>query len=117
VRAALATLLLLVLVSAPAHADRAPADVDQTIRKHAGALKACYTRLRNKNPSLKAGGKVIVKLTIDKDGTTSRVRVDPKSTLRNDKLSSCVVGVFRSMQFGADTTEAKVSYPLLFSSP
>jgi hypothetical protein len=115
---ALVVLAILLGTSAPARGDRAAADVDQTIRKHAGKLKACYTRLRDKDRSLKVGGKVTVKLTINRDGTTAQVRVDPKkSTLRHDRLSSCVVGVFRSMQFGADTNEAKVSYPLLFSSP
>ena len=114
---ALIVLALLLGASTPARADRAAADVDQTIRKHAGKLKACYARLRDKDRSLKAGGKVIVRLTILKDGKTTRVRIDPKSTLRRDRLSSCIVGIFRSMQFGADTTEATVSYPLLFSSP
>jgi hypothetical protein len=109
--------LALLAASVPARADRAAADVDQTIRKHAGKLKACYERQVAKDPSLKPGGKVIVKLTILKDGTTARVRIDPKSTLRRDRLSSCIVGIFRSMQFGADTTEATVSYPLLFSKP
>lgn len=42
---------------------------------------------------------MLVKLAIGKDGTTSRVRIDPKSTLCRDRLSSCIVGVFRSMKF------------------
>ena len=101
----------------PARADRAAADVDQTIRKHAGKLQACYRRELDRDPSLKSGGKVVVKFAIGKDGTTSRVRIDPRSTLRRDRLSSCIVGVFRSMKFGNDGTEATVNYPLLFSAP
>jgi hypothetical protein len=101
----------------PARADRQAADIDQVIRGQAGAIKACYQRELKRDPSVKQGGKVVVKFAIQKDGATARVRIDPKSTLRRKSLSSCIVGVFRAMRFGTDSGDAEISYPLLFSAP
>jgi TonB family protein len=110
-----AALLLLV----PFMALAAPLDPDVitgVIRKHTGALRACYEREQARKPSL--SGKLVVSFTIEASGVVSNASI-AESTLKNARVEGCVVERFGKMKFprplGGGTVE--VRYPLLFSPP
>jgi hypothetical protein len=90
-------------------------EIDEVIKHQEAALRYCYQRELQKDPSL--SGKVVVKFTIAKDGTVSQASV-PSSSLSSDAVSSCLVGRFLRMKFpeprGAGVVI--VSYPFMFSS-
>ncbi len=88
--------------------------IDQVIKRKMQAIRYCYQRELQKDPTL--AGKVVIKFTIAKDGTVSQAAAKENST-GSKAVDSCVTNVFYKMQF----PEPKgggiviVSYPFIFS--
>lgn len=87
--------------------------VDAVVKRHLGALRHCWQRRLQADPTLE--GKVVTKFTIARDGSVARADV-AQSTMGDTDVERCIVGRFQRMQF----PEPKgggiviVKYPLAF---
>ena len=88
--------------------------IDAVIKQHMNAIKYCYQRELTKNPAL--GGKIVIKFTIAKDGTTSSASTK-STTMSNQAVEQCIEGRFMRMQFPQPKGGGIVivSYPFMFS--
>lgn len=88
--------------------------IDAVIKQHMNAIKYCYQRELTKNPAL--GGKIVIKFTIAKDGTTSSASTK-STTMSNTAVEQCIEGRFMRMQFPQPKGGGIVivSYPFMFS--
>jgi hypothetical protein len=90
-----------------------PEVVQRVVREHLPAIRECYERGLEKNEHL--AGRVGVLFTIDGRGNVS-FAADAGSDLPDADAVTCIVGVFRSLQFPAPAGgTVSVSYPLVFT--
>lgn len=91
-----------------------PMLVDEVIRRHLQALRYCYQRELQKDPSL--DGKVTVRFVIAADGSVSSSEIK-YSDLGSPAVESCLTSRFLRMRFPEPTGGGivLVSYPLVFS--
>jgi hypothetical protein len=73
-------------------------EVTGVIQTHLPALDACYTSEVAKNPEL--AGKVLVKFSIQQDGTVKNARTESTS-LRHEPTESCLADVVSTATFPA----------------
>ena len=95
------------------------AEIDATVHKKADELRDCYEEGLARKPRLR--GKVTMKMKVERDGSVHEAGL-AKSTLRDEQVERCLVGVFETMHFpafgppcadGADC-RITVTYPLHF---
>ncbi len=94
--------------------------IDKVVHEKAAAFQDCYEEGLARKPRLK--GKAVVKFKVERDGTVHEAGL-AKSTLRDEKVEACLVGVFETMQFPelgppcADGEDCRVTvtYPLTFT--
>lgn len=91
----------------------AKSQIDAVIRSNMDAIQRCYQQQVSQNPGLE--GKLTVKFTITASGAVSGAH-EKSSTLPNDAVSACVVGVFDEMVFPEPRAGGVVivSYPFVF---
>lgn len=71
---------------------RSPESLREVTLRHVPAIKYCYERSLRQNPGL--AGKVVVRITVDPDGTVSDVTV-VSSTLNDEKAEQCILSRIR----------------------
>jgi len=88
--------------------------VDGVVKRNLAAIRYCYQREVNLNPSL--AGKVTVRFTIAADGSVSSATTK-SSTLNSPAVETCINGRFMRMSFPAPTSGLViVTYPFMFST-
>lgn len=89
--------------------------IDDVIKGHMTTIRDCYQRELIAHDGV-LGGKLVMKFTIAKDGAVSAADVK-SSTLADPDVDTCMIDVFKSMQFPSPTGGGIVivSYPFLFS--
>ena len=87
--------------------------VNEGMKPHMTAIQDCYKAERMKAPDLR--GKVLVKFTIDADGSVGRSAIKSTS-LRHQATESCVNDVVANVTFAPleGGGKAVVNYPLSF---
>jgi hypothetical protein len=92
-----------------------PALVDEVVKRNLSAIRYCYQRELQHDPTL--SGKVVTKFTIARDGSVSAVGTK-SSTLGNAAVERCVQNRFLRMNFPAPAGGGvvMVSYPVVFSA-
>ncbi len=91
---------------------RTSEEVELVFQKNKGAIFAIYNRALRKDPSLQ--GKVVLELTIDPDGTVSKVTI-VSSELNDKKLERKLTLRIKKFKFvKADVARVKVTYPIDF---
>lgn len=90
--------------------------IRRVMQRHRAQFAFCYERALLRQPQL--SGKVVLRFVIAGDGRTSRVEIDPGSTLKDAAVEECVVKAARLMKFPTPTGGGVVvvKYPLLFRS-
>ena len=98
--------------------------IDRVVRGKMDEIQSCYQEGLDRRPGLK--GKVTMKFKVDPDGSVHEAGL-AKSTLRDEKVETCLAGVFETMQFPsfdpcpesetktAKDCEISITYPLTFS--
>lgn len=91
-----------------------PDAVRHVARRSAGRFRFCYEKALMKDPNL--AGKVLVKLTIEKDGAVSSA-TDAGSTLPDKDVVACVVRAFTALRFPPTEHGGRVviTYPIVFA--
>ncbi len=89
--------------------------IDKVIRQHLAQIRYCYQKELNKNPSL--SGKVVIKFTIDADGTVSSASTN-SSSMNSAVVESCICQRFLRFKFPEPEGGGIVivTYPFVFSS-
>ncbi|HCP47729.1 MAG TPA: hypothetical protein DIU15_16935 [Deltaproteobacteria bacterium] len=87
-----------------------PAALQSAIQPYLGDLLACYEAEAAKGLAL--AGQVITKVEVSASGTPSEVSTQ-SSTLNNPAVESCLVGIFRRMNFPAGPAST-VAFPVGF---
>ena len=89
--------------------------IDRVVKQHLAQMRYCYQKELNKDPTL--AGKVVIKFTIESDGTVSVAEVK-SSTLGNETVENCLCQRFLRLQFPAPSGSGTVivSYPFVFQS-
>lgn len=106
----------------PAAADTQPAkgfckkdEIKATVKRHAGAIRACYSKRLLKDPSL--AGKLKVTFIIGMDGSTKAVQPRSETPALLAAMSECTVATFKAMQFVKPVGGiCKVTWPLSFTT-
>lgn len=88
--------------------------IHAAIRLNAKAFKHCYERELTRNPAAAAGGKIVVRFTIDRRGLVTTARIE-SSTTKVRALDECVVAQLRKVTFPASEGSSTVTYPFVFS--
>jgi outer membrane biosynthesis protein TonB len=97
------------MTSAPAYP---PSALLETFSNAKAKLIACYEPGRKRNPKLR--GKVIVKLTINTDGSAKPV-VNQNSNLEDPEVIACVIRTVKSLRFPKPVEgSVTVTYPFIF---
>lgn len=92
----------------------APDQVRRVVVAHVGAIRACFEKEAQRDPSLK--GRVTLKWAVDPDGAVPAASV-LASTLGNPAVESCMVRQVRSWKFpSAQSATAVSAYPFVFAS-
>jgi len=94
--------------------------IDKVVHEKASGFQDCYEEGLARKPHMK--GKAVVKFKVDRDGSVHEAGL-AKSTLRDEKVEACLVGVFETMRFPelgppcADGEDCRVTvtYPLTFA--
>ena len=88
--------------------------IRRVVQQHRSKFKYCYEKALLRQPGL--SGKLVLRFIIAGDGRTSKVEIDPGSTLKDAAVEECVVKAARSMKFPTPTGGGVVvvKYPLLF---
>ena len=91
--------------------------VEAGIAKQMDAINACWSDARTKDPKVKPG-KVLVKFTIDKDGTVNAPKTQSTS-VRHEATEDCVNQQVAKASFPplAEGKLAIVRYPFVFPPP
>ncbi|MEL6181213.1 MAG: AgmX/PglI C-terminal domain-containing protein, partial [Myxococcota bacterium] len=87
--------------------------IQHEIQRHLNAIRFCYERELAKNPEL--GGKVTAQWAIGTQGKVESVKIQ-RSTLRNERVESCLGKVIRRMTFPPPSETTNVVYPFNFKS-
>ncbi len=89
--------------------------IDSVIKRHINAIRYCYQKELQKNPSL--AGKVVVKFVIAKDGSVATASIK-SSTMNDPAVEACLTSRFLRMNFPTSPGGGivVVSYPFLFSA-
>lgn len=89
------------------------ADLKKVFRKHSGQTQKCYERALKKNPNL--AGKVLLELTIGRDGSVSSVTAQG-DTLQSNQVNSCLEKLAQGWSFPSPSGgPARVRKPYTFS--
>jgi len=94
---------------------RSTAALMAVVHRYAGGIKYCYDRCLETNPE--ARGRMVLVITVAPSGTVAKVQV-ASETVKNEALSSCVLGQVKAWKFPPSTGPA-VSFrcPLVFTPP
>ncbi len=90
-------------------------EIRRTIRRQMNRFVACYEAELGRQPWLR--GRTVTELVIDADGGVFETKL-AESTLANARMESCVLDVFRGLEFPARMDEGRrvlVRYPLVFA--
>lgn len=95
--------------------ERTSEEIHRVIGARLGIFRACYQKELNRTPGI--AGKVVVKVSIQPDGSVSRVLVDTaKTTLPSESVIACIKSNMARLMFPAKGTSSEVSYPFVFST-
>jgi TonB family protein len=70
--------------------------IDEVVKRHMNQIRYCYQRELTSNPKL--AGKIVIKITIAKDGTVSSAQTK-SSSMNNAKVENAICERFLKMQF------------------
>jgi len=85
------------------------------VRRYAPGIQFCYENELKKSPGL--GGKMVVSLTVEPDGTVSSV-ILVENSLRSAAVSDCVTAQMRGWKFPAiETGTVTFKTPFVFTPP
>ena len=88
-------------------------EIDRVVKSRKGLIRACYQRELNRSRGL--GGKLVVNFRIAGNGKVKSARVvKGKSSLKNKKVSSCIMRQIKKLKFPAKGGGV-VNYPFIFS--
>ena len=88
--------------------------VARTIRLGMGAITACYQRALKRNPKL--SGKIVIRLSINTMGATTRVTIESDS-IGDPQVTSCIQSYAQRWRFPPpEGGTAEVSVPFVFQS-
>ena len=88
-------------------------EIQKVMKARKGLIRACYQAELSRDPEL--AGKLVISFRITKTGKVRDVEiVKKKSSLRNDRVESCVERQISRLRFPAKG-KAKVVYPFIFS--
>jgi hypothetical protein len=82
---------------APTDDSRTTASVAAVIKEQRKDFKKCYEVVRKEQPDLK--GHVILKLVLDGAGVAKKIYIDDESTIRNQKISDCMIKLARTLTY------------------
>jgi hypothetical protein len=82
---------------APTDDSRTTASVAAVIKERRKDFKKCYEVVRKDQPDLK--GHVILKLVLDGAGVAKKIYIDDESTIRNQKISDCMIKLARTLTY------------------
>ncbi len=89
--------------------------IDEMVKRHVRQVQHCYSKELNSSKPL-ASGKVNTHFTIGSDGKVTKAEIS-STTLKNEKVESCVLEVINRMVFtepmGGGTVD--VHYPFAFA--
>ena len=94
--------------------------IDSVVRGKMDDFRACYEEGLKRKPNL--AGKLVAKFKVERDGSVHEAGLT-KSTLRDQQVESCLVGVFETMEFPAfgppcadgEDCSVNITYPLHFA--
>lgn len=88
--------------------------IQRVMRSATNQLRYCYERELRRTPGLR--GKVVVKLTVDKDGKATAVKIEA-DTLKSEAVTACLKARVKRLRFPKPQGGGKViiTYPILFS--
>ena len=94
--------------------------IDRVVHAQMDQIQACYDEGLKRLPRLR--GKLVAKLKVERDGSVHEAGL-VKSTLRDEQVEHCLVGVFETMQFPAfgppcadgEDCSTQITYPLTFT--
>jgi hypothetical protein len=91
-----------------------PREIQHTIRGARASFKTCADALLGKTPD--AAGKIVLKLKVHADGTTSDVHVEPSATKLDDaSFVQCVEKAVATLSFPKGGSDTNVTYPIAIS--
>lgn len=90
-------------------------DIQAAVLAKREQARACYDNAQKATPSLE--GDIAIQWVIDPSGVVTDPKVDPaKSTIQDEKLGECIIGVIKGLKFPASAKgmETRASYPFNF---
>ncbi len=91
----------------------APETIQRVVRAHYDVIRDCYERALKRDPN--AAGRVMVRMTIEADGSVSPAKVeDAGSTLTDQDAVACVLKAFGDLKFPAPGHTVRIVYPIMF---
>jgi hypothetical protein len=92
-----------------------PDVIKRIVRANYPRFRACYEHGLTAHPELK--GIVAVEFVIDESGAVLEAKRGAASTLKDDDVGACVVGVYRSLSFPEpEGGKVHVTYPIDFQN-
>jgi hypothetical protein len=96
-------------------AGRTTNDIKALVTTHRSEARACYDSALKQHPGIE--GDITVKWLIDPRGNVTEARIDEgRSTIKDDNLSACLIGLFKRLKFPASAKgfETRAAYPFNF---
>lgn len=88
----------------------------RTVEERNASFTACYDDALERNPKMR--GRVAVKFTVEETGRVSDAIKTAGTTVKDEEMVGCVVGIFKSIEFSDWAKEkAVITYPLDFEPP
>lgn len=81
----------------PVDDSRTTASVAKIFKDNRKAFKKCYEDVRKEKPELK--GNVLLKVVLDGDGQVKKAFVDDESTIRESKVTDCMLKVAKGLTY------------------
>lgn len=81
----------------PVDDSRTTASVAKIFKDNRKAFKKCYEDVRKEKPELK--GNVLLKVVLDGDGQVKKAYVDDESTIREQKVTDCMIKVAKGLTY------------------
>ncbi len=94
-------------------ADLSSEVIQRVIRQHFGMFRKCYEDGLGRDKAL--AGRLVVRFDIAVDGKPAAIAKDPSTSLKDDKVVTCVTQAFASITFPTPKKKVTVTYPIIFA--